>query len=65
MNMPMVGLGTGFSTKEKAERAVEAAIDVGVRLIDTSTLYGNEEATIGKVLAKYINTGKAMVLKLV
>ena len=36
--------------------AYEAALEVGVRLIDTATSYQNE-AAIGKVLKKWIDAG--------
>ena len=59
--MPLAGLGTwsGGATPTAAaevEGAVEAALEVGVRLIDTATSYQNE-AAIGKVLKKWIDAG--------
>ena len=59
VNMPMAGLGTWLSASDDVERAVEAALEAGVRLIDTATLYGNE-GNIGKVLAKWIDAGKIL-----
>ncbi len=42
--MPMLGFGTNTLTGEIGERSVYDAISVGYRLIDTATVYGNEEA---------------------
>jgi len=43
VTIPQVGLGV-FQTKEGAEveRAVDAALEAGYRLIDTAAIYGNE-----------------------
>ena len=59
--MPLSGLGTwsGVMTPQAAaevEGAIEAALEVGVRMIDTATSYFNE-AAIGKVLKKWIDAG--------
>jgi diketogulonate reductase-like aldo/keto reductase len=40
--MPLVGFGTWRLTGRDAYRAVRVALDVGYRLIDTATMYGNE-----------------------
>ena len=50
VTIPQVGLGV-FQTKEGAEveRAVEAALEAGYRLIDTAAAYGNE-AGVGKAV---------------
>jgi 2,5-diketo-D-gluconate reductase A len=45
--MPLVGLGTWRASDREAYDAVRAALDVGYRLIDTATFYGNE-AAIGR-----------------
>ena len=41
--MPLVGFGTWRLTGRDTYRAVRAAFDVGYRLIDTATMYGNEK----------------------
>mgnify|MGYP005834193101 CR=1 FL=1 len=41
--MPVLGLGTWGMTGEKCYRAVRTALDMGYRLIDTASLYRNEE----------------------
>jgi diketogulonate reductase-like aldo/keto reductase len=48
--IPQVGLGV-FQTKEGAEveRAVDAALEAGYRLIDTAAIYGNEVG-VGKAI---------------
>ncbi|MDZ7605452.1 MAG: aldo/keto reductase [Cyclobacteriaceae bacterium] len=42
--MPRLGFGTNTLTGDIGERSVSDAISVGYRLIDTATVYGNEEA---------------------
>lgn len=51
IEMPQLGYGV-FQISDAAEcqRAVEDAIDVGYRLIDTAASYGNEEA-VGRAIA--------------
>ena len=49
--MPILGLGTYQMTGEECERGVVDAINAGYRLIDTATLYRNEEA-VGKALKR-------------
>ncbi len=44
IQMPRIGFGTNTLTGEVGERCVNDAISVGYRLIDTATVYGNEEA---------------------
>jgi diketogulonate reductase-like aldo/keto reductase len=41
----------------EVEAAVRTALDIGYRLIDTASAYGNE-AEIGAVLHEYITNGK-------
>jgi 2,5-diketo-D-gluconate reductase A len=41
--MPMIGFGTHSLKDSICERCVSDAISVGYRLIDTATIYGNEE----------------------
>ncbi len=42
--MPILGFGTLYLTGEVGEKCVADAISQGYRLIDTATIYGNEEA---------------------
>lgn len=42
--MPGLGFGTNTLTGDVGERSVYDAISVGYRLIDTATVYGNEES---------------------
>ncbi len=44
LHMPRVGFGTNTLTGDIGERSVYDAISVGYRLIDTATVYGNEES---------------------
>jgi 2,5-diketo-D-gluconate reductase A len=44
LQMPMLGFGTNTLTVDIGERCVYDAISVGYRLIDTATVYGNEES---------------------
>jgi diketogulonate reductase-like aldo/keto reductase len=52
---PVVGLGT-WSTFDRdaalARRVVDAAFDAGVRVFDTSPMYGGAEASLGPALAE-------------
>ena len=43
VEMPLVGLGTWQANGSQAYDAVRRALDVGYRLIDTATMYANEE----------------------
>ncbi len=47
--MPMVGFGTWLIRGSKCQKAVEEALSVGYRHIDTAQMYGNE-AAIGKAV---------------
>ena len=49
--MPVFGLGTYQARKGEAREAVLQALEVGYRLIDTASMYGNEE-DIGEALRK-------------
>ncbi len=42
VEMPLIGLGTWQATGEAAHRAVREALELGYRLVDTATMYGNE-----------------------
>jgi 2,5-diketo-D-gluconate reductase A len=48
--MPVLGIGVGELTEAETERAVSAALEIGVRLIDTASAYGNE-AAVGRAVA--------------
>src|ERR1700754_154637 len=48
--MPTLGLGVGELSDDETERAVSAALEIGYRLIDTASAYGNE-ATVGRAIA--------------
>ena len=47
--MPLLGLGVYDMYQQQAEQAVEAAIEIGYRLIDTASMYENEKE-IGKAI---------------
>jgi diketogulonate reductase-like aldo/keto reductase len=51
VGMPIFGLGTYQARKGEAREAVLQALEVGYRLIDTASMYGNEE-DIGEALRK-------------
>jgi hypothetical protein len=42
VDMPLLGLGTWQASDQEAYDAVRIALDLGYRLIDTATMYGNE-----------------------
>jgi len=48
--IPALGIGVGELSDTEAERAVAAALEIGVRLIDTAAAYGNE-AGVGRAIA--------------
>lgn len=48
--IPTIGLGVAELSPEETERAVLAALEAGYRLIDTASVYGNEEA-VGRAVA--------------
>ncbi|GJQ78281.1 hypothetical protein Trydic_g22123 [Trypoxylus dichotomus] len=55
--MPCLGYGTWQSQDETLEQALDRALEVGYRHIDTASRYKNEEV-IGKVLKKWFDSGK-------
>ena len=55
--MPSMALGTAQAKGDLLQTAIEYALDIGYRHIDTARVYGNE-ADIGKVLDKQIRSGK-------
>lgn len=48
--MPVLGLGVADLSDDETERAVSAALEMGCRLIDTASAYGNE-AAVGRAIA--------------
>jgi len=55
VRMPVLGFGTLYLNGELGERCVADAISLGYRLIDTATIYGNEEAVGSGIRASGIN----------
>jgi 2,5-diketo-D-gluconate reductase A len=51
VEMPILGFGTLYLTDDVGVKCVAEAISLGYRLIDTATIYGNEEA-VGKGIKK-------------
>ncbi|WP_326425627.1 aldo/keto reductase [Adlercreutzia wanghongyangiae] len=51
ITMPVLGIGTYILSSDQAERSVTAALDAGMRLIDTARIYGNEDG-VGRAIAK-------------
>ncbi|EGT52971.1 hypothetical protein CAEBREN_03568 [Caenorhabditis brenneri] len=56
VKMPVIGLGTWQSSPEEVAAAVKVAIRTGYRLIDTASVYQNEEA-IGTAIKELIDEG--------
>jgi 2,5-diketo-D-gluconate reductase A len=48
--IPVIGLGVAELSDDETERAVSAALEIGYRLIDTASVYGNE-AAVGRAIA--------------
>ncbi|KAF6211728.1 hypothetical protein GE061_012243 [Apolygus lucorum] len=57
MEMPIIGIGTWQATDDEVLVAVDAALEIGYRHIDTAAVYENEFG-IGKVLKKWFDSGK-------
>ena len=49
-SIPALGLGVGELSDEETERSVSSALEIGIRLIDTASVYGNE-AAVGRAIA--------------
>ena len=49
VTMPLLGLGTWQASDQEAYAAVRTALELGYRLIDTATMYGNE-AAVGRAV---------------
>jgi 2,5-diketo-D-gluconate reductase A len=47
--MPQIGFGTWQATGRRGYEAIRYALEIGYRLIDTATMYGNE-AEAGRAL---------------
>ena len=64
VSMPLAGLGTWAASQAtdsaEVEASIEAALETGVRMIDTATAYMNE-AAIGSVLKKWLDSGKFII----
>ena len=65
VSMPLAGLGTWSGSQApgdsaEVEATIEAALETGVRMIDTATAYFNE-AAIGSVLKKWLDAGKFII----
>ena len=54
--MPIIGLGTWTLSDDEAENSVYAALNCGMRLIDTARYYGNEVG-VGRGIKRAINDG--------
>jgi diketogulonate reductase-like aldo/keto reductase len=50
VQMPLLGLGTWQARGEAAERAVQYALELGYRNVDTALMYGNERQ-VGRALS--------------
>jgi len=49
-SIPSLGIGVGELSDDETERAVSTALEIGIRLIDTASAYGNE-AAVGRAIA--------------
>jgi 2,5-diketo-D-gluconate reductase A len=59
--MPLLGFGTLYLNDELGVRCVADAISLGYRLIDTATVYGNEESVGGGIQKSGINREELFV----
>jgi 2,5-diketo-D-gluconate reductase A len=61
IQMPILGFGTLYLRDELGVRCVADAISLGYRLIDTATVYGNEESVGGGIKLSGINREELFV----
>jgi 2,5-diketo-D-gluconate reductase A len=61
IEMPLLGFGTLYLNDELGVRCVADAISLGYRLIDTATVYGNEESVGGGIQKSGINREELFV----
>ncbi len=61
IEMPILGFGTLYLRDELGVRCVADAISLGYRLIDTATVYGNEESVGGGIKLSGINREELFV----
>jgi diketogulonate reductase-like aldo/keto reductase len=59
--IPLLGLGVAELSPEETESAVATALEAGYRLIDTASVYGNEEAVGRAVAASGIPRGELFI----
>jgi diketogulonate reductase-like aldo/keto reductase len=59
--MPLLGLGVYDMHAEEAEEAIETALQLGYRLIDTAAMYGNERQVGNAVRNSAINRAEIFV----
>ncbi|XP_036323184.1 aldo-keto reductase family 1 member A1 [Rhagoletis pomonella] len=57
LKMPILGYGTWMASEEEITVAVNEALEIGYRHIDTAPVYLNEKA-IGNVLQEWLSAGK-------
>ena len=55
-SIPVIGLGTWTLSNDQAEASVYAALETGMRLIDTARYYGNE-AGVGRGIRRAVENG--------
>ncbi|CAH1101357.1 unnamed protein product [Psylliodes chrysocephalus] len=55
--IPTIGLGTSFSENQNIEKAIEVALSLGYRHIDTAYMYSTEKP-VGKVINEWLRTGE-------
>ena len=61
VQMPILGFGTLYLTDDLGVRSVAEAISLGFRLLDTATIYGNEEAVGGGIKQSGIDRSELFV----
>lgn len=61
VQMPILGFGTLYLNDELGIRCVDDAISLGYRLIDTATIYGNEEAVGGGIKRSGVDRSELFV----
>lgn len=62
VEVPAIGLGTAGMTGETCRRAVETALELGYRHVDTAQLYSNEDAVGDGIAAAGVDRGEVFLV---
>ncbi|RXY97261.1 aldo/keto reductase [Malacoplasma penetrans] len=60
--IPIIGLGTTSLHNQTCKNAIKAALEIGIRLFDTASLYGNEKEVGETIRESNINRNEIFVI---